>query len=227
MALFCFLAILSCDKALDADAIIDRSIQAHGGWESYSNLQSVKYDKKYDLFTEDGKLERSFDQKHVTQFHPIYKNEIKRTDGSILSFDGSQISKIMGDSLMQVTAGDTGLIYSSFYVLAQPFKLKDPGVTLSYEGTDTLFNGRVVHVVKAEYHEGGKENHPWWYYFDPVDFKLVGNMVDHNGSFSLITNDEYVEYKGILWNARRTGYRTTPEGEILFKRSEYVYKYYP
>ncbi len=227
MALFCLLATLSCDKALDADTIIDKSIDAHGGWDAYSKLHMVRYDKKYDLFKEDGSLERSFDQKHLTHVNPVYKNEIIRTDGTKLSFDGSQILKSKGDSMIQTTAGDTGLIYSSFYVLAQPFKLKDPGAELTYEGRDTLFYGKEVLVVKIEYKEEGKENHPWWYYFDPSDYKLVGNMVDHNGSYSLITNDEYVEHKGIIWNKTRTGYRTTPEGEILFKRSDYVYEYYP
>jgi hypothetical protein len=227
MALFSLMLLISCNKPLDADTIIDRSIAAHGGWETYENLDIVKYRKQYDLFLEDGTLERSLDQRHTTHINPVYKNEIVRTDGSVLSFDGSVIIKTMGDSTMQTTSGDTGLIHSSFYVLAQPFKLKDPGATLTYEGLDTLFNGKSVEVVKVEYKEEGKENHPWWYYFDPSDYKLVGNMVDHNGSFSLITNDEYVEYKGILWNVKRTGYRTTPEGEILFKRSDYVYEYYP
>jgi hypothetical protein len=227
MALFIFLVMQSCEKPLDADMIIDRSIQAHGGWEAYSRLHMVRYDKRYDLFKEDGSLESSFDQKHLTHIHPEYRNEIIRTDGSTLSYDGNTISKTRGDSITQVTAGDTSLIYSSFYVLAQPFKLKDPGAKLTYEGKDALFNGKEVLVVKAEYKVEGKENHPWWYYFDPSDYKLIAIMVDHNGSYSLITNDEYVEYKGILWNSRRTGYRTTPKGEILFKRSDYVYEFHP
>ena len=96
---------------------------------------------------------------------------------------------------------------------------------MSYEGTDTLFNGTVVHSVKVEYEEAGKENHPWWYYFDPETYRLVGNTVDHNGLYSLIINNEYVEYKGILWNKKRTGYRTDSSGNILFKRSDYDYTF--
>ena len=227
MTLFLLLVVFGCEQPLDPDTIIEKSVETHGGWESYYNLDVVNYRKQYDLFLENGSLERSFDQKHSTHINPTYKNEIVRTDGSILTFDGSQISKSLNDSMVQVTSGDTGLIHSSFYVLAQPFKLMDPVALKTYEGIDTIFNGKAAHVVKIEYEEEGKENHPWWYYFDLDDFRLIGNMVDHNGSYSLITNDEYVEYKGILWNKKRTGYRTTPDGEILFKRSDYVYEYYP
>ena len=219
------IALTGCNSYSEADKIVEESVKAHGGWEAWHNLKVVSYDKAYDLYREDGSVERSFFQIHETSVFPIYKNKIIRTDSSILTFDGKEYSKFMGDSLLTVTAGDTGLIYSSFYVLAQPFKLKDPGATLSYEGMDTLFNGSVVHTVKVEYSEKGKENHPWWYFFDPDNYRLAGNMVNHNGSYSLIINDEYTEYKGILWNKKRTGYRTDSTGNILYKRSDYEYTY--
>ena len=222
---FTILMAIGCKSESEPIKIIDKSIAAHGGWETWNKLDSIHYVKDYNLYREDGSIEQSFHQIHSTNIFPIYKNRIVRTDSSELIFDGAGYFKSKGDSALQVSSGDTGLIHSSFYVLAQPFKLRDPGAKLTFEGIDTLFNGQEVLVIKVEYKEEGKENHPWWYYFDPVDFKLIANMVDHNGSFSLITNDEYVTHKGLLWHSKRTGYRTDSLGNILFKRSDYLYTY--
>ena len=216
---------MGCKSVTDPEFIVDKSIEAHGGWDAWNALDKVVYEKSYDLYKEDGSIEQSFFQVHQTDIFPIYRNTITRTDSSVLTFDGTDYFKTKGDSSLLLTAGDTGLIHSSFYVLAQPFKLKDPGAYLTYEGLDTLFNDHAVHSVKVEYTEEGKENHPWWYYFDTNDYRLVGNMVDHNGSNSLLTNDEYVEHKGILWNKTRTGYRTDSSGNILYKRSDYMYTF--
>lgn len=216
---------MACPSGDGTEIVIKKAIRAHGGWDSWENLDTIRYTKTFNLYLEDGSVEREIVEKHQTIIHPAYQNHITRKDGSILSFDGKNYSKTLRDSSMQVTAADTGLIYSSIFVIGQPFKLRDPGIKISYEGIDTLFNGKEVISIKAEYQETGKENHPWWFFFDPDTHRCVANMVDHNGSFSLITNNEYVEYKGILWNKKRTGYRTDAEGKLLYKRADYIYDF--
>jgi hypothetical protein len=225
LLLLSFFLWLGCNQQIDSAFLIEKSVEAHGGWDAWYAVEKVSYLKEYDLFYEDGTLESSFRQSHDTNIHPVYKNQITKTDGSLLAYDGNKYIKIIGDSSLQVTAADSGLIHSSIYVISPPFNLASPGAIHQYIGMDTLFNGAVVHSIKVIYDEEGKENHPWWYYFDPVSYKLVGNMVDHNGSFSLLTNDEYVEHQGVLWNKKRTGYRTDRNGKILFKRSDYTYTF--
>ncbi len=220
------LLLASCSEKNQAVAVVQKSVEAHGGWDNYYALQKIHYKKYFQLYDEEGNVERDIRQAHATTFHPVYKNTITSYDTIVLDYDGSNYSKTIAGKEAIPTSADTGLIYSSIYVLAQPFKLMDPGVTLSYEGIDTLFNGQAVEVVKAVYEEEGKENHPWWYYFDPETSRCVGNLVDHNGSYSLITNDTYTSHDGILWNQKRTGYRTDTEGNILFKRSDYTYEAY-
>ena len=216
----------SCSEENLAVEVVEKSIEAHGGWDNFYALKKINYKKNFQLFDEEGILERDIRQAHSTTFHPVYKNKIVSYDTITLTYDGTTYLKTISGRMAVPTSADTGLIFSSIYVLAQPFKLMDPGVTLSYEGRDTLFNGREVEVVKAVYGEDGKENHPWWYYFDPDSNRCVGNLVDHNGDFSLIINDTYTTHSGILWNEKRTGYRTDQHGNVLFKRSDYSYAGY-
>ncbi len=216
---------MACPSGDGTEMVIKKAIRAHGGWDSWENLDTIDYTKSFNLYLEDGSVEREIIEKHHTIIHPSYQNHITRKDGSILQYDGNTYSKSLGNSSLLITSADTGLIHSSFFVIGQPFKLRDPGIKLSYEGMDTLFNGNEVITIKAEYNSSGKENHPWWFFFDPVTHRCMANMVDHNGSYSLITNDEYVEYKGILWNRKRTGYRTDAKGNILYKRADYDYKF--
>ena len=228
MKIFLFLCIVlsfGCQSPFSADVIIDKSIEAHGGMDAWNQLEKIEYTKKFTLYTEDGKEERTGHQHHITHIFPQYKNNIINVGGTALNYDGSEYSKLLGDSIVTVTAGDTGLIYSSFYVIGQPFKLKDPGVELAYQGIDTLLNGKEVHVVQAKYAQADKENHLWWYYFDTKDYRCVGNMVDHNGTYNVIINDSYMEYQGILWNKDRTGYWTDENGDLGFKRSIYGYNF--
>ena len=118
---------------------------------------------------------------------------------------------------------------SAFYVLGMPFKLKDPGTFLSYEGT-VDFNGKTADVVKAAYSPEDFENHSttdlWWYYFDTVDGAFLRCMVYHPPTYARIENIAFREVEGMKFQKRRMSYRCDSLGNKQFLRAEFWYEDY-
>jgi len=105
-----------------------------------------------------------------------------------------------------------------------PWKLMDDAADVTYEGIDTILKDMVVHALRVEYPTEEKQD-IWKYYLDEKEFFLVANMVHHGETYSMITNDEYTEYKGLKFNAKRTSYMVDSLGEILYLRAKYVYEF--
>lgn len=212
--------------------ILKKSYATLGGLENWQNIQELHYDKQSTLLLESGEVEnRSF------QYHDYFynKNEIriswKATDGSkhkMVSKNGNPIKYI--DEQIDTSANTTALKTSfatSLFVISVPFKMMDQGVTLSYEGSDILEDGKKVEVIKGVYNPDKFANHnkpdTWWYYFDNQDFRMVGYLIQHDGRYSYVRNTGYDSAGNFIFPASRESYRVDENRKILFVRAKYTY----
>lgn len=80
------------------------------------------------------------------------------------------------------------------YLYELPMKLTDPGTNLADQVTQSKFQNKEVLSLKVTYDESvGKDT--WYFYFDPNNYRLVGNRFYHDESKNdgeyITLEDEY------------------------------------
>lgn len=221
----------SCSKSPEeqAQVLLQKSMEAHGGAEKWSTISSLKFRKWTRLIQEDGTVEIELNQWHEFRFKPFFEWKITWTKDSIShvsTWDGSQMRYFMGDNEVKnegFLASKKKDFDAAFYTVAQPWKLLDEGTMLSYEGQKTLENGKLVEVIRVDY---GPEADTWWYYFDPKTFLMVGNEIQLKDHRSLVYNLGFEEKEGFKLHGKRESFRVNEQGEKLFLRAEYIYSDY-
>ena len=154
-----------------ADSLVSRWIEALGGMETFRDFRTARYTLSTELYdTETGRLQR---------VRPRYV--------TLAKMNGEQLARIErwhwtgARYIVQAFDGDTAWAYVNgepappgqmdadealyvtrdvFYWFSLPFKLKDPGVTLHYDGRDEEDR----HVVRVTFGEGVGSD-VWWYLF--------------------------------------------------------------
>lgn len=215
--------LISCaESGADSKAmqIVEAAIEAHGGWMHWKNLETLSFSKETVLYLSDGSVER-----HNQERHTLHQRDTLH--GQIVSTDPDQAYEIRfadhkGEKHSPDTIVDgTNAFLSSHFVVNQPYKLKDPGLDLSYLGIDTLSEGKVVDVVKAYY--GTEEEDVWWFYFDVDTHVLLATLIYHAPTYAFVVNEKIEEFDGMLWNTKRTTYRTDSLRNVQFVRATFVY----
>ena len=220
-----------CAKSPEKQAqqILEKSMEAHGGSEKWEKVSSLKFRKWTRLLTDSGTIESELDQLLEFRMKPYFEGKITWTKDSVehVSFwDGSQMNYSMGGNEIQnadFLKSKKADFDAAFYAIAQPWKLLDEGARLTYEGQKTLENGQLAEVVKVDY---GPESDSWWYYFDPVSFQLMGNEVQLKDHRSLIYTMTYERAGDLVLHGKRVSYRVNEKGEKLYTRAEYLYSEY-
>jgi hypothetical protein len=209
-----------------AEILLKKSFEAHGGAEKWSKLSSLKFRKWTRLLKEDGSVESELDQWHEFRFQPFFEGKITWTKDSIThvtTWDGARMRYFMGENEVEnegFLASKKKDFDAAFYTVAQPWKLLDEGAKLSYEGQKTLENGKLVEVIRVDY---GPEADKWWYYFDPETSQMVGNEIQLKDHRSLVYNLSFEEIEGLRLHGKRESFRVNDKGEKLFLRAEYLY----
>lgn len=232
----CLMMLAACSGEPENEAvqIVQKSIEAHGGWLEWQHVKHITYSKTTLLFDSTGQKESEITQFHDYRLLPGFTGEIHWTNpddraGNRIVFDGKRAFRLTGnqktaDSLESESAYNT--IISSHFVLFQPWKLLDPGVTLIYEGRDTLEDNTVVDVVRARYGTeteiAGQDR--WWFYFDVTSHMLVANMVNHDTRYSYIKNLDYDTTTNLIFNHHRKSYFTDSLRNMNYLRAEYFYE---
>lgn len=154
-----------------AEALVDSWIDALGGLRPYWNVETSEFTLTTEMYDpESGRLKRTR-PRYVT----IRRGEagewarIERWEGNDFiqqGYDGSEAWALLNGAVLPDTAKDRREVeYVSGdvnYWIALPYKLKDPGVFLSYNGRDPV--GR--HDVQVDFGEGvGDHQDVWHYYF--------------------------------------------------------------
>ncbi|MBN3583653.1 hypothetical protein JYB64_14735 [Algoriphagus aestuarii] len=210
-----------------AKEILKKAIEAHGGEEAWDQLELLKFRKWTRLLKEDGTIESETDQFMEFRLKPYLEGTISWKSDSvshISSFNGSRMQYTMNGNSIQnpdFLKSKKSDFDAAFYVIAQPWKLlDDEGVSLTYEGQKTLLSGELAEVVRVNY---GPDQDEWWYYFDPVTFKMLGNEVQLKDHRSLLENDSMEEVDPFIFYGERTSYRIDSTGKKQFVRAEYRY----
>lgn len=222
------LSILGCTSSPEelAFAILDKSIEAHGGKDAWENLKGIKFQKWTRLLDSEGKVESELDQWHEFRFEPRLEGKISWTKDSIshlMSWDGSLLRYQMGENEVlnpDFLAAKKKDFDAAFYTVAQPWKLLDKGGKLIYEGEKTLENGTIVVSIRVDY---GPGSDTWWYYFDPITFLMVGNEVQLKDHRSLVYDLSTEQAGKLMLHGRRESWRIDGAGNRLFLRAEYRY----
>ncbi|MDN3202707.1 DUF6503 family protein [Algoriphagus sediminis] len=225
--------LFSCEsETRDSKAIVllEKSAEAHGGQERWSELRKISFKKWTILLDSLGNTENETNQLQSFQLKPQFQGEISWTKDSLLhvsTWDGSQMSYFMGEN--EVKNQDfldqrKSEIDAAFYVLAQPWKLlQDPNAKLQYLGEGVFDGGKKVLTIEVTY---GEDSDIWWYYFDPESFLIVGNEVQLSDHRSLIINGQMEEVEGMMFHGARTSYRVDDQGRKLYVRARYRYSDY-
>jgi len=222
------LVFISCqDKVLSVRQIVEKSIEAHGGLDSWNNVKQFSFDKETTLFYEDGSLELKTDQFQLFRLQPSLFGKIEwehDANDIVITYD-NKVSKSINDSI--ITSSDElekakNSFFAAQYVIVQPFALLDEDVELTLKGQVDL-GERKAYEVSVKYANDTELSNKWSYFFDTQTFEVIANKVelsDHTSWVENLTFDTTSEFK---FNAHRKSYRLNNAGEKTYLRAEYYY----
>jgi hypothetical protein len=153
----------------EAERLVDRWIEALGGMENYRRLETARFVLTTEMYdAESGRLRRTRPRYVWISKGGGERGRIERWEGDdfiVQGFDGeSEWAYTNGEPLspgqkdrdqVRYVVGDVN------YWIALPFKLKDPGVYLHYDGRDD--QGR--HIVRVTFGEDVGDHQDTWHYF--------------------------------------------------------------
>ncbi|MCB0833713.1 MAG: hypothetical protein KDC45_09640 [Bacteroidetes bacterium] len=136
-----------------AGRLARKTIESMGGMEAFQNKQFLRFD--FAVTRNDTEIAR---HRHLwDRFHGRYRVEGKLRDGksyAVLFKDVNQKTgtayrqgnQLQGKEAEQLIDYGYGRFINDTYWLLMPWKLLDPGVHLTYEGTDSLSGLEVLHL---------------------------------------------------------------------------------
>ena len=214
--------------------ILSKSINASGSWDLWMDWKKLNYQKEFNLYTEQGEVERSANQNHrYRQDGDLYLNiswKDQEEEHSLIYDKGVSREYINGE-LKEIDEESIYVkIMTSWFAFALPWKLADPGIAFEYIGEGVAKNERQVDIIKAVFNASDNPNHTksdiWWFSFDKQSGELLEYMVQHGDTYAKVVNDKSIEVDGFIFPGIRTSYRVDSMGNILFKRASYVYSDY-
>ena len=213
-----------------AGEVVRRAIERAGGWKSWISKNNFSFYKKITHLDSTGTVERSVRQHHTYNLKGVFKARLEWKIGDheyLIINNGEQAKKYkngveMVDDRSKNEAWNSS--FGSHYVIGMPYKLTDPGVTLTYEGIDTAILDRPVHSLKVQYAKGAGSTggmHRWWYYFDEDTYDLAGNYLDYGEGHSITTYEVFEEVGGHRFHNKRHSYISNALKERVLLRTIY------
>jgi hypothetical protein len=213
IALLCTVSIMGClEPDLETGKeIVMRSIEAHGGYDAFRELEAVSFTKTTRLYKEDGSLESETLQEQSFTLAPTYlfvNSWMEGNDRHKISYSSDTLIKLVNAIPVEDTLAIKGALkraLSAEYVFFQPFRLIGNDIELRYQGKQIIRDTIETSVVSVLYEGDVPSSDSWRYYFDKK-YRLVAASVSHNNSISLIENLDFQTYKGILFHKVRKSY---------------------
>ena len=226
--------LFSCQKIKPtAKQILKKSLKAHGGLELWQKIDTLSFTKRTILYNQDGVKE-----KEIIQHQSFYGGIPLHGKISSLGTEKSSISVINGvytnsirDSLIPITDHEIKAINNSFksayYVISQPFNLKESDALLVYK-KDTILNGEKTFVVDVSYREDENTERPdqWTYFFNAKTFLVVAAKVFHSPTISFIKNTKFNIKTPFVFNSERVSVFMNKDGSEDYTRAAYFYSNY-
>ena len=225
---------VSCQKKeITIGDILSKSLEAHGGLEIWQQVDTLSFTKKTILYNREGLKEKEITQHQSFYGGDFINGEITSigVDKSRISIIGDIYSKSIEDSLAVLTDDDVKLTNKSFrsayYVICQPFNLKQSDALLFYK-KDTILNGEKTFVVDVSYREDENTNTPdqWTYFFNAKTYLIVAAKVFHSPTVSFIENIKFNKETPFVFNAERESVFLNKDGSKDFLRASYFYSNY-
>jgi len=213
-----------------AGDIVRKAIDFAGGWDAWNSKKNFSFYKKITHVDSSGAVIKSVKQLHQYNIGGQFQARMTwNMDGSnfVIINNGKQAKKYKDGEALTDNKSKNEAWNSSFgshYVIAMPFKLTDPGVTLTYEGIDEEVLDRPVHSVKVEYAEGAGSTggmHDWWYYFSTDNYDLVGNYLDYGEGQSFTTYEVFEDVEGMRFHNKRYSYKSNENKERVQLKTIY------
>lgn len=232
--LICF-ALISCKPVSErkAIALVSKSIEAHGGSEAWENVESLSFLKETRLYHADSSLENELFQEIEIRFRPHMEIQMGWEKDSIRHkalFDGKRTMYWLGENHIQnadFLKSKKRDLDAAAYVITKPFDLLKGEKHLEYIGLKWLPDGKIYESIQVI--DGVSENGKldvWVYYLDPESYRLVAYAVKTSDHTSLVMNEDFELFAGLLFPQSRTSYRLRHNGEVEYLRAEYRYKDY-
>ncbi|MFC4723011.1 DUF6503 family protein [Geojedonia litorea] len=208
----------------EADLIVNKAIAFAGGLDAWKSKKSLSYTKLIQNYDSLGNLTREISQLHQYQLQPSFKAKMSWEDNGdafVIINNGKRAWQLKNGEVLtseEATNSAWNSSFGSHYVIGMPFKLKDPGTILTYEGVDTLSNGEVVHAIKATYEKGTGSSggmHTWWYFFDKNTYELKANFLDSGNGYSITQYFGYDTIDTIKINKQRKSYRSNENRDLV------------
>ena len=153
-------SILAQSKDKKADAIVKEMLTAMGGINNYNNTHFIEWDfvnRKlfWDKWTGDVRVENPTANQVILVNINTLKGKVY--ENGILVKDETKANGLL-------EKGKNWWINDSYW-LVMPWKLQDPGVTLTYVKTDKLPNGKAADILQLTFSAVGvtPENKYWLY----------------------------------------------------------------
>jgi len=172
----CLVLVISsfifCDKKeITANEIISKSIEAHGGFNQWKQIDTLSFVKKTVLFTKKGLKEKEIKQYQSFSFGSSFNGAITslESDSTSLTLTSGLYSKSIGDSLLLITEKELPALKNAFksayYVVSQPFNLRESTASFRYV-KDTVLQNKKTYVVNVSYEGDTEKSDLWTYYFN-------------------------------------------------------------
>lgn len=202
--------------------------------QNWEDLDTIQFYKTTRLYLEDDTLEDSTYQLHTYVLYPDMNGKYswKEDDKEFeVVYDNGFV--MMNENGKDIALSETNIekyklsFLGAQFVICLPFKLNDPGVQLSYEGSD-IFNGRQVEVLKASYNaelDNHTKSHDWWHYFDKKTYKYLGYKVYHSPTYAKVYNIGTADIQGVTFPEYRRTYRVDADDNELYLRAEFWYSF--
>lgn len=211
--------------------VLERAIDYAGGWDAWNTMNSIEYKKRSKLILGDGTIESDVFQAHRYEMSSEFQATISwKLDTSLyeIQYDKANAMRFVNgvnDNSDPAKLGES--VMSSLFVLGMPFKLLDPDVRLTYQGTEMFMDSVEADIINANYDPENVETHStsdiWWFYFETETGHFLGSKVFHTPTYALIHNLQFTEEVPLKFPTRRKSYRTDSLGNIQFLRAEFWY----
>jgi len=213
-----------------AGDVVKKAIERAGGWDNWTAKESFSFYKKFTYLDSLGQVERSVKQKHTYKLKDEFKARMEWAvgdDAFLIINDGVEAKKYkngneLTDDKSKREAWNSS--YGSHYVVGIPYKLTDPGVTLTYDGIDSTTLDQPAYSIKVEYAEGAGSSggmHTWWYYFDVDNYDLAGFFLDYGGGHTLTTYEVFEQVANHRFHKKRFSYISNEKRERVMRRTIY------
>jgi len=213
-----------------AGEVVMKAIERAGGWNSWKNKENFSFYKNITHLDSLGNEEKSVRQHHTYQLKGGFKARMEWSIGEddfLVINNGEQAKKYKnGVELTDLQSKNEAWnsSYGSHYVIGMPYKLTDPGTTLTYEGIDSTILDLPVHSLRVEYAKGAGSTggmHLWYYYFDVENYDLVANYLDYGEGYSFTTYEVFENVNNHRIHNKRFSYISNNAKERLLLRTVY------